>query len=374
VSPSGLLDGLSQAWFGMMSPAAAQRHGPNIGRNPVGTGPFKFREWRAQNQIVLDRNNAYRWGSPAFGRTEAPYLESLTFRFLPEDATRVAALERGEVNLIQEVATDAVERMSGNPAYVTVRGVAPGGPVIFWMNTEAEPLSDVRLRKAILHAFNRRALLGGVYRGQLVSTEGPLSPATWAYTPKVEGLYRYDPSKSKRMLDEAGWTPGPDGVRAKGGRTLSLRLGDLFDRRRGEFFQANMRQVGIHIDFRLVTSAELFGMTRRGGDYEMASTWYASSDPHILNLLFNSANVGTGFAISRWRDPSLDAKLAQAFAELDENKRKALYEEIQLYIMDKALLVPLYAETQIDAIQKRFGGYALDRGQYPVLHTVFVQD
>lgn len=373
VSPSGLLDSLSQAWFGMVSPAAARAAGADFGRRPVGTGPYRFREWRPQNQIVLERYAAYDWGSPAFNR-RAPTLGEITFRFIPEDATRVAALERGEVDLVQEVATDAVERFTRNPAYVVVRGVAPGGPVIFWLNTEAELLSDVRVRKAILHGFNRNGLVRGVYQGHVVPAEGPLSPSTWGYTKKVEGMYRYDPSRAKRLLEEAGWTPGPDGTRVKGGRPLALRLGDLFDRRRGEYFQANMRQIGVHIEFRLVSSAELFGMTRRAGDYEMASTWYASSDPHILNLLFHSSNVGTGFAISRWRDQTLDAKLAEAFATVDDARRAAIYEEIQLYIMERALLVPLYAETEIDAIKVRFKGYRLDRGQYPELFEVFIQD
>jgi peptide/nickel transport system substrate-binding protein len=374
VSPSGILDGLSQAWMGMVSPAAVAASGADFGRRPVGTGPFRFREWRAQNQIVLERNPAYSWASPAFTRKGPAALSDVTFRFIPEDATRAAALERGEVDLIQEVAVDAVERFRGNTSYSVISGVAPGGPVIFWLNTEVEPLNDVRVRKAILHGFNRAGLVKGVYRSYLVPAEGPLSPSTWAYTKKVEGLYRYDPSKAKRMLDEAGWAPGPDGTRMKAGKALTVRLGDLFDRRRGEYFQANMRQIGVNVDFRLVSSAELFGMTRRAGDYEMASTWYASSDPHILNLLFNSANVGTGFAISRWRDPTLDAKMAEAFATVDDAKRAALYEEIQLYIMDKALLVPLYAETEIDAIKVKFKGYRLDRGQYPELFEITVQE
>jgi peptide/nickel transport system substrate-binding protein len=370
VSPSGMLDGLSQAWLGMVSPAAFAASGADFGRRPVGTGPFRFKEWRPQNQIVLERNPAYNWASPGFTRRGPVALGEVTFRFIPEDATRAAALERGEVDLIQEVAVDAVDRFKGNPAYQVLSAVAPGGPVIFWLNTETEQLSDVRVRKAILHGFNRAGLVKGVYRGLVVPAEGPLSPTTWAYTRKVEGLYRYDPSKAKRMLDEAGWAPGADGTRTKSGKGLILRLGDLFDRRRGEYFQANMRQIGVQVEFRLVSGAELFGMTRRAGDYEMASTWYASSDPHILNLLFNSANVGTGFAISRWRDPGLDAKLAEAFATVDNTKRAATYEEIQVYIMDKALLVPLYAETEIDAIKSKFKGYRLDRGQYPELYEV----
>jgi peptide/nickel transport system substrate-binding protein len=373
VSPSGLLDGLSQAWLGMVSPAAVAASGAEFGRKPVGTGPFRFKEWRAQSHVVLERNPAYAWAPAAFRQRGPAPLAEVTFRFVPEDATRVAALERGEVDLVQEVAVESVERFRGDAAFQVVTGIAPGGPVIYWMNTETEPLSDLRVRRAILHGFNRAGLLRGVYRGHYAPVEGPLSPATWAYTKKVEGLYPHDPARARQLLDEAGWTAGADGMRAKGGQPLTLRLGDLFDRRRGEFFQANMRQLGIQVDFRLVSSAELFGMTRKAGDYEMASTWYASSDPHILNLLFNSRNVGTGFAISRWRDPGLDAKLAEAFATVDDARRAALYEEIQLLIMDRALLVPIHAETEIDVIKARFKGYRLDRGQYPELFEVTPQ-
>ena len=135
-----------------------------------------------------------------------------------------------------------------------------------------------------------------------------------------------------------------------------------------------MKEIGIDVVARLVTSDELWGVTREANTYEVASTWYASSDPSILNLLFDSKNVGTGFAISRMKSPELDEMLAKGMSTLEDDARAKVYEEIQTYVMENALLVPLYSETEIDAIASKFQDYALERGQYPAIHDLYIAE
>ena len=344
------------------------RHRARIfGRRPVGTGPFRFREWRPQNQIVLERNTSYNWASSAFKRKGPAALGDVTFRFIPEDATRAAALERGEVDLIQEVAVDAVERFRGNSAYTSVSGVSPGGPVIYWLNTEVEPLNDVRVRKAILHGFNRAGLVKGVYRSYVVPTEGPLSPSTWAYTKKVEGLYRYDPSKAKRLLDEAGWAPGPDGTRLKAGKALALRLrrslrstprrvlpGQYAPNRSERRLPPGQQRRTIRHDAQ--------GRRLRDGVHVVRVV--RSAHPQLALQFGQRGHRLRDLALAR-SCPRRQAR--RGICDGGRRQRAAIYEEIQLYIMDKALLVPLYAETEIDAIKVKFKGYRLDRGSIPAL-------
>jgi len=150
-----------------------------------------------------------------------------------------------------------------------------------------------------------------------------------------------------------------------------LDLSDLFDRRRGEFFQAQMREIGIALDARIVTSDILWQITRKGDTYAMASTWFAYSGPDVLRLLYHSSNVGTGFAISRYRNDTLDNMLADALGEIDTERRKQLYFKIQEQIMSQALLIPVYARRQHDGLKANITGYRLDRGQYPVLFDVY---
>lgn len=374
MSPTSLLDALSQAFLGIVSPTAAEALGPDFGRQPVGTGQYKFKEWRPQTELVLERNADHVWTSPVYKNQGPAKLERVVYKFMPEAATRVAALEGNEIDLVLEVPVESVERLQGNDKFTLVDAVAPGFPVVFWLNVESGPLSDLKVRQAILYNFNRDGLVNGVFRGLYAPAFGPLSPATWSYNSAIESMYPYDKAKAEALLDEAGWTVGPDGIRAKDGQKLTLRCFDMAEPRRGEFFQANMKEIGIDVVARLVTSDELWGVTREANTYEVASTWYASSDPSILNLLFDSKNVGTGFAISRMKSPELDEMLAKGMSTLEDDARAKVYEEIQTYVMENALLVPLYSETEIDAIASKFQDYALERGQYPAIHDLYIAE
>lgn len=376
ISQSLLLDALSQAYLSMVSPTAAEELGPEgFGRNPVGSGPFIFEEWTAQNRITLVRNEDYAWASPVFENQGPAALEELVFITIPEDATRAATLETGESDVALELGEEAIEFFDADPNFQIVKGDVPGSPVIFWMNTEHPILSDIRVRRAILHAFDQELLANTIFRGRVTPVFGPLSPVTWAYNPAVEELYPYDLDRAAALLDEAGWVLNRStGIREKDGVPLAFDINDILERRRIEFFQAQMREIGIDVDARAVTSDVLFAITREADTYSMASTWWAYSDPDVLRVLYHSSNIGTGFAISRYADPRLDTMLTSALAELDTQRREERYFEIQEYIMDLALMVPVYARLVHDGLKANIEGYRVDRGQYPVLFDVRFSD
>jgi peptide/nickel transport system substrate-binding protein len=367
---TSVLDALSQAYWGMVSPTAVAKYGSDFGRHPVGTGPFTFKEWVPNDHITLVRNPAYRWGSPYYHHSGPAYLQQVVFRNIPTSATRVAALQSGSIDLDLELEPQNVSTLEKTPGIKIVRGVAPGFPVCIWMNTAAGSLADLKVRQAVLWAFDRKTMLKGVYDGQYAPAYGPLSPVTWSYTPAVQRLYTYNLAKANKLLDEAGWKMGSNGIREKNGKSLTLQFFDLQDPRRGEYLQADLKKVGINLTVRITTDSGLFGVIRKASTYDMASTWFASSDPSILNILFLSSNVGTGFAISRWKSAQLDAKLNSAAATESSAKRAAIYKWIQLYVMKNALLIPMYSETELDGLRSSFMGYSLERGQYPLLYDV----
>jgi peptide/nickel transport system substrate-binding protein len=363
---------LSQAYLAMVSPTAAEKFGvDDFGRNPVGSGPFIFKEWTAQNEVTLVRNDEYDWASPVFKHSGPAYLEQLKFITIPEDSTRAATLETGESDIALELGEEAIELLDADPNFQIVKGEVPGCPIILWMNTEHPILSDIRVRKAILHSFDQDLLARTIYRGRVLPVKGPLGPGTWAYNPAVEDMYPYDLDAAAKLLDDAGWKLNTStGVREKNGEPLAFDVNDILEKRRIEFFQAQMREVGMDVDARAVTSDVLYAITREADTYSMASTWWAYSDPDVLRILYHSSNVGTGFAISRYRDDNLDKMLEDALAELDTEKRKQRYFEIQEFIMDMALTVPVYARLVHDGLKANITGYRNDRGQYPVLFDV----
>lgn len=369
-SPTAVLDALSQAYWGMVSPTAVKKFGANFGRNPVGTGPFVFKEWKANDSITLVRNADYRWGSPYYSHRGAPFLEQIVFRIVPNAPTRVAALKSGSLDLNLEMEPTDVANVSKTPGIRIYRGIAPGFPVVMWMNTEAGPFADPLVRQAALYAYDRKTQLKAVYGGQYAPAYGPLSPVTWSYDQSVERMYPYNPKRAAQLLDQAGWRLGSNGIREKDGKTLDIRLFDAADSRRGEYLQANLKKSGFNVIVRIVSFPDLYAVTRKASDYDMASTWFASSDPSILNVLFLSTNVEEGFAISRWKNKQLDAMLAKGVTTVNTARRAAIYKQIQQHVMKNALHVAMYSETEIDGLRAPFTGYRLERGQYPLLYNV----
>jgi len=375
IAPTAFLDSLSQAYLSMVSPTAAEKWGPDdFSRHLVGTGPYIFKDWNAQDRITLVRNEDYNWASPVFKHSGKPYLEKLVFIPISEDATRTATLQTGEADIVMELAEESVGELRASKVFQVVYGDVPGCPVIFWMNVEHPILSDVRVRRAILYGFDSALLARTTYRGLVTPVYGPLGSTTWTYNPAVEKMYPYDSQKAGELLDEAGWKMNKKtGIREKDGKPLKFDLSDLQDARRGVFFQGLMREIGIEVDARIVTDDILWQITRTGDTYAMASTWFAYSDPDVLRLLYHSSNVGTGFAISRYRDQAFDQMLEDALSEPDSERRKLLYSKIQEEIMNLGLLVPVYARRQHDGLRKNLVGYRLDRGQYPVLFDVYYE-
>ncbi len=373
IAPTALLDSLSQAWMSIVSPTAAKKWGPDdFGRHPVGSGPFVFSDWTPQGRITLVRNEAYNWATPAFEHSGKAYLDQIEFVVIPEDATRAAALETGEIDVGLELGEEAVAVLPTKGLEI-VSGDIPGCPIVFWMNTRNPILSDVQVRQAILYAFDSRLLADTVYRGTVGPAYGPIGPTTWAYDPSLESMYPFDPDKAGALLDQAGWTMNEKtGVREKASEQLEIDLYDMFDKRRGEFLQALLRDVGIKLNVHIV-SGDLLWQVYVEGTAAMASLWMTYSDPDVTRLVFHSSSIDGGYNFSGYQNTELDRMLTAAVGETDSALRKDLYYEIQELIMSKALIVPVTARRSHNGVSPNVGGFRLDRGQFPLLFDTYLK-
>jgi peptide/nickel transport system substrate-binding protein len=210
-----LLARLASHYTGFISPTAFEKYKEGWGiRHMVGSGPFKLYEFIPGDRVVLVRNEEYTWG-PAFAKNRGPaHLETLVFKVIPEDVTRIMELEVGKGTMTWEVPTVDIARLTAAPHMQVI--TAPEWAVDFIMFNLADPLfEDVRVRRAIAHAIDVDPILEFILEGFADRAYGPVGPAMTEYYEGVEELapyYKHNIEKAKRLLAEVGWVPGPDGI------------------------------------------------------------------------------------------------------------------------------------------------------------------
>jgi peptide/nickel transport system substrate-binding protein len=292
---------------------------------PVGTGPFRFREWQRGAQVVFVRN-------PAYFKPGLPVLDQVVFRVIPQPAVSAAALERGEVDYLWSVPSADVPRLRRNPQIALVPSLAgPGGSFCIMTaipNLQRPPLDNVRVRQAIYHAINREFMVTAILAGQGRVAVAPISRGIrWASHPSLPP-YRYDPARANALLDEAGLPRGPSGVRFR----LTFVVATT-QQRYAEVIRDNLRDVGIQVDLVPMefTAAVERVFIRRDFDLGVAS-YCNGPDPDIgVKRMYVSSNIqpipfSNGAA---YRNTRVDELFDRAAQSLDLKERGRLYREVQ---------------------------------------------
>jgi len=217
-----------------------------------------------------------------------------------------------------------------------------------------DPFNDIRVRRAMNYAVNKDVLVKVALEGQGEAAYGPLPPSIWGYwSGIVDYAPRYDPGKAKQLFAEAGYTPGPDGVLQRGGRPLSFTLFtapiDTWTRS-AQLMQAGLRAFGVKVEIQTFEFGTLLEKLKKG-DHAAEFMGYTYNEPDIFYLWFDSANIGTGLNFSHFADKPLDALIEKARSTMDTGKRAALYADLQRYVVDKALWVPLWTNLNYIALQ-----------------------
>jgi peptide/nickel transport system substrate-binding protein len=215
------------------------------------------------------------------------------------------------------------------------------------MNGLKSPTDDVNVRKAIIQGIDMETVVNTIWFGARKVAKGPLSSPTWSYDSKVETKYPYDAKKAGDLLDAAGWKKGSGGTREKDGQAMSVTYITTNDvqGRAGELIQAYLTDLGIKCDLQEVEYAAT-AAAYLAGKHNIARIYFSHTDPVVLTTLYHSKNIqGTNFNRTMKPRPDLDKMLEDATAEMDRSKREQDYVAIQEYIMENALVIPLWEET-----------------------------
>ncbi len=359
------LGGVTTAFLGIVSMQSAQERGPDFATNPVGSGPWKFGEWVLTQHTTMTVNEDYNWAPEGlFSHTGRAYIDDIRYQYVPESATRQALLETGEAHVIDAVPPQNVEAIEGNSDFTMYKLPRTGGPKMVDLNTRKAPLDQLEVRQALMYAFNRQELIDTIFRGVFTPATVPLATSTFGYDASLEDQYPYDLDMAAQLLDEAGWVMDGE-TRVKDGQ--EFRLNCLIgtseeDNAIAQVLQAQWLPLGIAVDINVIAGTALT-TAKQAGEHHIGFKIAVYQDPDILGIYFHPRSIG-GFNFTFYEDPALADLFDQGIAEMDATSRIAVYKEVQQFLLDNALLIPIYNLANLVATTSDLQGIVGDTAGY----------
>lgn len=344
----------------IVSPASVEQHGKEFGRNPSGTGPFKFAEWKSNERVVVERNPDY-WDGEAG-------TQAVVFRPITDANTRTAEMLAGGIDLMVEVPPVALSQFRGDDYTL----VEQAGPHVWFLilNAKEGPFADKRVRQAANYAINKEAIVNDVLEGTAAVAAGPTPPAfAWAYNNSLQP-YAYDPEKAKALLKEAGAE----------GAELTFYVteggsGMLDPVAMGTAIQADLQAVGLKVKIETYEWNSFLGKVNPGleGKADMAEMAWMTNDPDTLPYLALRTGAWPaegGFNSGYYSNPEVDKLLEDARASTDQSERAKLYQQMQEIVQEDAPWVFVANWKQNAVTSNRVENFALQPSFFLLLKDV----
>lgn len=374
---ASFLSNLSQAMLGIVSPTAAEKYGDQFGKNPVGTGPFKFVSWTENADIQVEKNEKYNWGPTNLENKSEPYIDILTFKIIPEEATRIGSVQSGQVLAAETIPPQNIVALENDPETQLLKANTLGLPYTLFFNQRREPWNDVNVRKAIMLAVDVDAIVKTLYLGTYDRAWSPLTPGILGYDESLEDSWDLDLDMANRLLDEAGYKKGSGGIREKDGKKLTLNYVDDSPNREKRndiaiIVQQQLKEVGVEVEINV--TPDYMNVIYENSDYDLYGNSQVNSDPDSLRRIYHTPERDGGFAsLVGGYDSRLDELLEQGTVELDPAKREEIYKEAQQIVIDQAMIIPIYVFPYTVAASKKVNGIKFDTLGYPLFNDVSIE-
>ncbi len=312
---------------GIVSPTAVAEHGEDFGRNPVGTGPFRFEEWQSNTRVVVSRNDDY-WGDPAG-------METVVFRPITDANTRVAEMLSGGIDIMVEVPPDNVSMFADDAMFQIHEAT---GPHVWYvmLNMKEGPFADKLVRQAANYAVNKETLVNDVLQGTADVSAGPIPPAfNWAHNESVEP-YPYDPDMARQLIEESGAEDLAVTFYVTEGGSGMLDPVPM-----GTAIQADLEAVGFDVTIETYEWNTFLAEVNPGleGKADMAEMAWMTTDPDTLPFLTLRTEAwpeNGGFNSSYYSNEEVDALLEEARTATDQETRAEAYRQVQEIVHDDA--------------------------------------
>lgn len=353
-----LLQQLCHPVAAVISPKSLEDYGEDISTHPVGTGAFKFVEWKTGEELVLERNTDYFKGAPA--------VEKVYFRVVPEDATRALLLQSGQADVALRLPVTETDRLESDPN-VTIQKGDTVMTMYVALNNSKGVLQDEKVRQAMNYAVDKDVIVNDILGGMATVSDSPISPYTWGYNSSMK--YACDVEKAKELLTEAGY---PDGIELE----LWTPVGRyLMDTQVCENLQAQWEKAGIHVNIRQWEFQALMSEVKNGGFDMVLLGWSPSTGDADQGLypVFHSSQFPPNSNRAFYNNPDVDALLDQAKTEVDETARREMYAKAEKTIMEDAAWTFLYYPKQALSYRSNISGIEMLPTEHIMLEKVTKQ-
>jgi peptide/nickel transport system substrate-binding protein len=326
-------------------------------RRPVGTGPYRFKEWIAGQKIVLEPNDDYFEGRPN--------IDQFIFRIIPDSSTMFQELLSGGtdmmgLNPLQYIRKSETRRIREN--YVKFRYPANAYTYLGY-NLQNPLFKEIRVRQALSYAINRQGIIDGILLGIGRPCTGPFSTVSWAYNPNVKS-YPHDPELARRMLAEAGWIDtNNDGVLDRNGKpfrfTIMTNQGNTERIRTAEIMQQNLKAVGINVNIRVMEWQAFLEQIDKSSFDAIILGWSMGRDPDLYDIWHSSKTKKGEYNFIHYSNPEVDRLLVEGRRTFDIEKRKKIYYRIHEILAEEQPYAFLYVPDATPIVHKRFKGVAV---------------
>lgn len=328
-------------------------------RNPIGTGPYRFKDWKTAESITLEYYKDYFEGRA--------YLDKYFYRIIPDQSVQFMELKNGGIDMmgltpdkfLGEANTVAFNNRFNRYRYPAFAYTYMG------FNLLSPLFSDKKVRMAIAHAINKKDIIKGVLLGLGREATGPFPPESWAYNPNVKS-FPYDLNVSKRLLEECGWKDSDnDGVLEKNGRKFEFMLmtneGNKARKSISEIIQHQLKKVGIKVELRIIAWNVFIeeNINKRKFDAVILG-WQLSRDPDCYDIFHSSKTGEKEYNFVSYKNAEVDKLLNEGRRTFDIEKRKKIYYKIHQILADDVPYVFLYVPDSLVAIHNRVHGIKVE--------------
>lgn len=352
--------------FAMISPKAMKDGSTKDGVNAyIGTGPYVLTDFVTDEYAVFEANDDY-WG-------EQPKIKKITVKVIPDNQTRILALEKGEIDMIfgkNMIDADAINQYTGNDKF-TVSLSDPTSTRQIVLNTTRDVLADKEVRQALQHATNKQAISDGIFYG-LEQPADTLFAKTVPYCDIDLEPYAYDVELAQSMLDEAGWVVGADKIREKDGQKLNIDLlynsDSVTEKAIAEYLQSEYQKIGISLNIH-GEEEQSYRDNMKAGNFDMVFNicWGTPYDPQSSLAAMRAPVYGDYAAQLGLEDKAdIDQAITDILVSTDETKRQELYTFVLTRLHEDAVYIPLTYECNKAIYRSDLQGFHFTQTQYEV--------